>query len=228
MEKLKDDLFTMLQLQRALNDHEDEAWFARQPLFLRAATLSAASAIHHYGYELWDSEEPMLPEVRHDMENIMGHLLAHAIARKGRRDEELYRVAMEIETLFEKSASMDEHFGMNYLEKMELLAARTALRDDAAAWTVFFAALPDLGLNWHGFSRGYLSENILKLFRLDYGRNNKAYLETWGEKPDYVHLEEIVSEMGEMDLSTIRHALVMRYFVFTGRRATDLAEAPRQ
>jgi hypothetical protein len=228
MEKFKDSVFTMLQLQRALNDHEDMDWFSKQPLFLRAATLSAASAMQHYGYRLWGSVEPMLPEVQHDMGNILNCLLAHAIARKGRRDEELYRVAREIEALYNKSAVKDEHFGMAYLEKMELLAARTASRDDAAAWTAFFSALPDIGLQWNDFCRAYLSENILKLFRLDYGRDNRAYLEAWGEKPDYVHLEEIISEMGSMDLSTIRHALVMRYFVFTGRRATDLAAEPRQ
>ena len=228
MENFKDNIFTMLQLQRALNDHEDMDWFAKQPLFLRAAALSAASAMQHYGYRLWSNVEPMLPDVRHDMENVRNYLLAHAIARKGRRDEELYRVAREIEALYKKSAVKDEHFGMAYLEKMELLAAKAAAHDDAAAWTAFFSALPDLGLQWNDFCRAYLSENILKLFRMDYGRDNKAYLEAWGEKPDYVHLEEIISEMGDMDLSTIRHALVMRYFVLTGRRETDHAKAPRQ
>lgn len=221
MANLKDTIFTMLQLQRALNDHEDPEWFAKQPLFLRAATLSAASAMHNYGYKLWGNDEPMLPEVRHDMENILNYLLAHAISRKGRRDEELYRVAQEIEALYNKTRSEDAHFGMSYLEKMELLAAKTASRDDAEAWGVFLAALHDIDLLWDTLCRNYLSENILKLFRLDYGRDNQAYLKAWGDKPDYVHLEEIISEMAEMDLATIRHALVMRYFVFTGRRATD-------
>lgn len=229
MENLKDNFFTMLQLQRALNDHEDRNWFVRQPLFLRAATLSAAKAVHHCGYALWsDGAEPVLPEVQQEMKNILSHLLGHTIARKGRRDEELYRIAREIETLYKKCASSNDHAGMDYQEKMEMLAARTALRDDAAAWTLFFSALPDIGLKWNGLSRAYLSENILKLFRLDYGRDNNGYPETWGEKPDYAHLEEIIAEMGDMDLSAIRHALVMRYFVFTGRRATDHAEEPRQ
>lgn len=228
MENFSDSMFTMLQLQRALNDHEDGDWFAKQPLFLRAAALSAASAIHHYGYRLWVSVEPTLPEVRHDMDNILSCLLAHAIARKGRRDEELYRVAKEIEALHAKSVRKDVHFGMNFLEKMELLAARAALHDDAAAWSAFFSAITDVGMDWNGFCRSYLSENILKLFRLDYGRDNKSYIETWGEKQDYVHLEEIISEMQELDLSTIRHALVMRYFVLTGRRATDHAEQRKQ
>jgi hypothetical protein len=228
MENFSDSVFTMLQLQRALNDHEDGDWFAKQPLFLRAAALAAASAMHHYGYRLWGNVEPVLPEVRHDMENILAYLLAHAIARKGRRDEELYRVAKEIEALHNKSARKDVHFGMGFLEKMELLAARAALRDDATAWTVFFSALTDVGMDWNGFCRSYLSENILKLFRLDYGRDNKAYLAAWGDKQDYLHLEEIISEMAEMDLSNIRHALVMRYFVLTGRRAADHADQPKQ
>lgn len=228
MENLSDNIFTMLQLQRALNDHEDGEWFAKQPLFLRAAALSAAAAIHHHGYRLWGNVEPVLPEVRHDMENILNHLLAHAISRKGRRDEELYRVAKEIEGLYRKSVRKDVHFGMGFLEKMEVLAGRAALRDDAGAWTAFFSALTDVGMEWDGFCRAFLAENVLKLFRLDYGRDNKAYMETWGDKQDYVHLEEIISEMGKMDLSTIRHALVMRYFVLTGRRAADHAEQPKQ
>lgn len=228
MKNFSDSVFTMLQLQRALNDHEDSDWFAKQPLFLRAAALSASSAMQHYGYRLWGSVEPTLPEVLHDMDTILGHLLAHAIARKGRRDEELYRVAKEIEALHAKSVRKDDLFGMGFLEKMEVLAGHAALHDDAAAWTAFFSAITDVGLNWSGLCRSYLSENILKLFRLDYGRNNKAYMEAWGDKPDYIHLEEIIAEMAKMDLSTIRHALVMRYFVLTGRRAADHAELPRQ
>lgn len=228
MENFSESVFTMLQLQRALNDHEDADWFSKRPLFLRAAALSAASAIQHYGYKLWGSVEPLLPEVRHDMENILSCLLAHAIARKGRRDEELYRVAKEIEALYKKSQRKDVHFGMGFLEKMELLTARAALRDDAAAWAAFFSAITDVGMDWNDFCRSYLSENILKLFRLDYGRDNKTYTDTWGEKQDYVHLEEIISEMRELDLSTIRHALVMRYSVLGGRRTTDQTEHPNQ
>jgi hypothetical protein len=228
MDNFSDSVFTMLQLQRALNDHEDADWFSKQPLFLRAATLSAASAMQHFGYRLWGNVEPMLPEVRHDMDNILGYLLAHAIARKGRRDEELYRVAKEIEALYKKCARKDAHFGMGFLEKMEVLAARAASRDDAAAWAALFSAITDIGLDWNGYCRSYLSENILKLFRLDYGRDSKTYTETWGDKQDYVHLEEIISEMAALDLSTIRHALVMRYSVLAGRRATDHAEQPKQ
>jgi hypothetical protein len=228
MENFKDNVFTMLQLQRALNDHEDVDWFAKQPLFLRSAALCAASAMQHYGYRLWGGLDPLLPEVRHDMENILNCLLGHAIARKGRRDEELYRVAREIEALYRKSERKDAHFGMGFLEKMELLVAHAALRDDSAAWTAFFSAITELGLDWNGFCRNYLAENVLKLFRLDYGKDNKSYLDAWGEKQDYIHLEEILSEMSELDLSTIRHALVMRYFVLTGRRASDHADNPKQ
>jgi hypothetical protein len=69
---------------------------------------------------------------------------------------------------------------------------------------------------------------VLKLFRQDYGKDSKAYAAAWGEKKDYTHLQEIMSETESLDLAAIRHALVMRYSVLTGRRATDEGEKPKQ
>jgi len=218
----------MLQLQRALNDREDQEWYSKQPYFLRAAVVAAAAAMDHYGCQLWASQAPDLPQVRLDMGCILYFLLSHAMARKGRRDEELYGIAKEIETAYKNAQHTDTYFGLGFLEKMELLTAKAALREDAAIWPAFFLAIKDLELDWETLSRAYFSENVLKLFRKDYGQDNGTYTETWGDKEDSVHLEEIISGMEALDLPAIRHALVMRYSILTGRRSSDQTAPPKQ
>ncbi|HEY5995363.1 MAG TPA: hypothetical protein VIU46_12285 [Gallionellaceae bacterium] len=227
-DSFSDSVFTMLQLQRALNDRADRDWFAKQPLFLRAATLAATAATVHYGWDLWKNSEPNLPEVRHTMDQILGHLLAHSMARKGRRDEELYRIVKEIEAIYTSVQRKDAHFGMDFLAKIDLLASRCAQLDDAVAWAIFFSAIVDVGYEWETLCHNYFSDNVLKLFRLDYGQDSETYSKAWGAKQDYVHLKEIISESEKLDLAAIRHALVMRYSVLTGRRSTDETEPRKQ
>jgi hypothetical protein len=227
-DNFSDCVFTMLQLQRALNDREDPDWFTKQPLFLRAATIAATATMGHYGWNLWKDSETNLPEVRHNLDQILGHLLSHSMARKGRRDEELYRIAKEIETISSGVKRKDAHFGTDFLAKIDLLAAKCALLDEAAAWAIFFSAIVDVGHDWDTLCQNYFSENVLKLFRQDYGQDSAAYSRVWGEKQDYVHLKEIMSESETLDLAAIRHALVMRYSVLTGRRSSDDTEPPRQ
>lgn len=227
-DNLSDCIFTMLQLQRALNDREDPDWFTKQPLFMRAATMAATAAMGHYGWSLWKNAEPNLPEVRHNLDQVLGHLLSHSMMRKGRRDEELYRIAKEIEAIHSGVQRKDAHFGMGFLVKVDMLAARCALLDESNAWTIFFSAIVDVGHEWDVLCYQYFSDNVLKLFRQDYGQDSASYSKTWGEKKDYEHLKEIMSESEKFDLAAIRHALVMRYSVLTGRRSTDDSEPPKQ
>lgn len=228
MENISDSVFTMLQLQRALNDREHAEWFTKQPPFLRAAVVATVTAMNHYGCQLWASAVPDLPQVRQDMGGILYALLSHTMARKGRRDEELYRIAKEIEAVHQTLQRKDAHFELGFPEKMELLIAKAALREDAVLWPVFFSSLRDIDLTWETLSRAYFSENVLKLFRKDYGEDTGKYRKIWGEKEDSIHLEEIISGMEALDMPAIRHALVMRYSVLSGRRATDQADSPKQ
>jgi len=228
MNSISDSLFTMLQLQRALNDREDTEWFARQPLFLRAAGMTATRAMDHYGWKLWKNAPANLVQVQEDMGHILYCLLAHAMVRKGRRDEELYRIAREIEIVHANVRRKDAHFGLGFLDKMEILAAKAASRDEAALWAVFFSAIIDVGLDWESLSRTYFSENVIKLFRQDYAHDGDNYVQAWGDKEDRAHLEEIISGMEALDLAAVRQTLVKRYSVLTGRRSTDQADPPKQ
>lgn len=228
MDDISDSLFTMLQLQRALNDREDTQWYTKQTPFLRAVLMSAAASLEHYGCNLWANTTPDLARVHGDMNGTLYALLAHTMTRKGRRDEELYRIAKEIETVYQSIQRKDTHFGLDFPEKMELLAAKSALHEDMVLWPVFFSAIRDVDLSWETLSRAYFSEYVLKLFRKDYGESTGKYKAIWGDKADTIHLEEIIAGMKTLDLPAIRHALVMRYSVLAGRRATDQSDAPKQ
>jgi hypothetical protein len=216
-----DSLFTMLQLQRTLNAREDAEWYTRRPPFLRAAIITAATAMNHYGCALWDARSPDLPRVQQDMVGLLQLLLSHEMLSQGRRDEELARAAKELENVYAVNRHLDVFSGQGFLDKMELLITKAASRDDIVLWPVFFSSTKDAGLDWNMMSRAYFSENVLKLFRQDYGSETGAYTAIWGGKADSKHLDEIMSEAPTLDLSAIRQALVMRYAAFTGRRATD-------
>lgn len=228
MDSISDSIFTMLQLQRALNDREDKDWFSKQPPFLREVFVAAATTLGHYGCGIWATLAPDLQQVRHDMSGMLYLLLSNAMARKGRRDEELYLIAKEIEAVYRNIQRADAHSERNFPEKIEILAAKAALRENAALWPAFFSAARVLELDWKTLSHTYFSENVLKLFRHDYGQDEATYAEIWGEKEDRVHLEEIISGMEKLDLPAIRHALVLRYSILTGRRAADKTAPPRQ
>lgn len=229
MDSISDSVFTMLQLQRALNDYEHPEWFNDQPPFLRPVVVAAATAMEHYGCQLWGNPAPDLPQVRQDLSGMFYFLLSQTMVRKGRRDEELYRAAKEIDAIYKNAQRADAHSKlMGFLEKMELLAAKAAMREDAVIWLAYFSAIKSVELDWEKLSRAYFSENVLKLFRKDYGEDTGKYKAIWGEKEDNIHLEEIIAGMESLDMTTIRHALVMRYSVLTGRRAEDQAAPPKQ
>jgi hypothetical protein len=227
-DNFSDSIFTMLQLQRALNDRENKEWFAEPPQFMRAAAMASLKAIDHYGWEAWASTSPNLPQVRHDMSNILCFLLANAMVRKGRRDEELYRIAKDIESIHASFDRKDGYFGMGFPEKMETLAAKALTREESATWPIFFSALSDVELEWNALCKTYFSENVIRLFRQDYAQDHDTYSDAWGDKDDRAHLEEIIADMKKLDLAAIRQALVMRYSVLTGRRATDQSDTQKQ
>lgn len=221
MDNIGDNLFVMLQLQRTLNERADQDWYTKVPPFLRMAMLTAATAMEHYGCQLWSTPEPDLPEVQQDMIAILQLLLSHEMLYHGRRDDELTKIAKELESMFLVNRNMDIYTEKSFIEKMELFLAKAATHEDVVIWPVFFSALKDTGLDWKAISRIYFTNNTLKIFREDYGGNTGRYTAVWAGKEDSIHLGEIMAGMDTLDPHAIRHALVMRYSTLVGRRATD-------
>lgn len=221
MDVISDSLFTMLQLQRALNERGNKDWYNTPPPFLRKAIIAAAHMLEQLDRLPQQDNAPDWIELQKGMAQLLPPLLSFEMINQGRRDEELVKIAYHLETIYAAAQRNDLFSGEELAAKMEIFIGKAALREPLMIWQVYFSALKDARLDWHTLSRSYFSENVLSLFRKDYGDETGDYTSNWGGKDDSVHVAEIMANMERLDLAAIRHALVLRYSTLTGRRATD-------
>lgn len=219
--RMSERLMAMLQLQRMINDRMDEQWFTHRPPFLRAAVMGAAEAVSHYGYKWWETKTPDLPQTRLALVDVFHFLISYEMLGNGRRDEELAKIASELENMYAVNLNIHLYAGLSFTQTMDAFMAR-ASTGEAAMWPAFFSAMAHAGMDWDSLSRMCFSKNVLKLFRQDYGQNDGTYTHVWNGKEDAVHLQEIIDSLHSLDATTVRRALVARYATaITGRRATD-------
>jgi len=218
---MSERLLVMLQLQRMINDRMDEQWHSHHPPFLRAAIMGAADAVNHYGYKWWEKKSPDLPQARLALVDVFHFLISYEMLGNGRRDNELVKIANELENMYAVNLNIHLYQGLSFTQKMDAFIAR-ASEGEAAMWPAFFSAMADIDMDWECLNRMCFSKNVLNLFRQDYGQNDGTYTHVWNGKEDAVHLQEIIDSMHSLDATTIRHALVARYATaITGRRSTD-------
>lgn len=207
---------TMLDLQYKLNTLVDKDWIAKRFPYLRAAFVESAEALDHYGWKWWKKQTPDIPQVQIEISDILHFYLSDILLSTSgdiasaanlmlaecdikNNEVSINKITFDIET-----ADMQTLF--------EILAATSILRQ--RNFNVFQHIMEKCNLDWSSLYIGYVSKNILNIFRQDNGYKDGTYKKIWENREDNEHLHDIVSSLDSSSATfskNIIEALTKKY-----------------
>lgn len=207
---------TMLDLQYKLNTLVDKDWIAKRFPYLRAAFVESAEALDHYGWKWWKKQTPDIPQVQIEISDILHFYLSDILLSTSgdiasaanlmlaecdikNNEISINKITFDIET-----ADIQTLF--------ELLAATSILRQ--RNFNVFQKIMEKCNLDWSSLYIGYVSKNILNIFRQDNGYKDGTYKKIWENREDNEHLHDIVSSLDSSSATfskNIIEALTKKY-----------------
>lgn len=188
---------TMLNLQYKLNTLVDKDWIAKRFPYLRAAFVESAEALDHYGWKWWKKQTPDIPQVQIEISDILHFYLSDILlstsgdivsaAKLMLAECEIKNNELSINniTFDTETADMQTLF--------EILAATSILRQ--RNFNVLQRIMEKCNLDWSSLYVGYVSKNILNIFRQDNGYKDGTYKKIWENREDNEHLHDIVSSL---------------------------------
>lgn len=207
---------TMLDLQYKLNTLVDKDWIAKRFPYLRAAFVESAEALDHYGWKWWKKQTPDIPQVQIEVSDIL-HFYLSDILLSTSGD-----IASAVHLMLAECDIKNNEVSINgitfYIETadvqtlFEILAATSILRQ--RNFSVFQRIMEKCNLDWNSLYIGYVSKNILNIFRQDNGYKDGTYKKIWENREDNEHLHDIVSSLDPSSATfskNILEALTKKY-----------------
>lgn len=187
----------MLDLQSKLNTLVDKDWVSKRFPYLRAAFVESAEALDHYGWKWWKKQTPDIPQVQIEISDIL-HFYLSDILLDTDGDISSASKILSVECSDVSSEVVIE--GVSYKIKevdtctlFELLAAFSIMR--RRNFSIFQSIMNRCGLNWADLYVGYVSKNVLNIFRQNNGYKDGSYSKLWEGREDNEHLHDIVQTL---------------------------------
>lgn len=188
---------TMLNLQYKLNTLVDKDWIAKRFPYLRAAFVESAEALDHYGWKWWKKQTPDIPQVQIEISDILHFYLSDILLSTSGDIGSAVRLMVEECNIKNNEVSISNvTFDIETADTQtlfEILAATSILRQ--RNFNVFQHIMENCNLDWNSLYIGYVSKNILNIFRQDNGYKDGTYKKIWENREDNEHLHEIVSRL---------------------------------
>lgn len=193
----------MLDLQSKLNTLVDKDWISKRFPYLRAAFVEAAEALDHYGWKWWKQQAPDIPQVQMEISDILHFYLSDILLDANGDVEVASRIFLVECNDVSTQVAID---GVSYdIEEVdvctlfELIAAFSIMR--RRSLSIFQVVMGRCGLDWASLYVGYVSKNVLNIFRQNNGYKNGTYLKFWGGREDNEHLHDIVQNLDSTSAS---------------------------
>ncbi|MBA1443967.1 MAG: dUTP diphosphatase [Chromatiales bacterium] len=182
---MKQKIFTMLELQDAMNSKVNSDWRSAGYPWYRAIWTECAEMLDHYGWKWWKHQKPDMEQVHLEIVDIWHFALSDLLIRHDSMED-----AMEAALAgLSRPAGGDD-----FRESIELMAQET-IRSQSADITLF-AAMMGLGeMDFDHLFKTYVGKNVLNFFRQDHGYKEGSYIKIWSGREDNEHLAEILSEL---------------------------------
>jgi dimeric dUTPase (all-alpha-NTP-PPase superfamily) len=188
---------TMLDLQCKLNTLVDKDWIAKRFPYLRAAFVESAEALDHYGWKWWKKQTPDIPQVQIEISDILHFYLSDILlSTSGNIASAVHLMVDECNIKNNEVTINKVTFNIKTADiqtLFEILAATSILRQ--RNFSVFQNIMEKCNLDWNSLYIGYVSKNILNIFRQDNGYKDGTYKKIWDNREDNEHLHEIVSSL---------------------------------
>ncbi len=184
----------MLDLQFKLNALVDKDWLAKRFPYLRAAFVECAEALDHFGWKWWKQQTPDIPQVHIEISDILHFFLSDILLEtNGSIESACITMSAECNNSLKKFRLEGVEWDIESIETQalfEILAATSILRQ--RNFTIFQALMKRCGLSWDDLYVGYVSKNVLNIFRQKNGYKDGTYIKIWKGREDNEHLHEIV------------------------------------
>lgn len=190
----ENQIHIMLDLQYKLNSIVDQDWLIKKFPYLRAAFVESAEALDHLGWKWWKQQDTNIPQVQIEISDIL-HFYLSDILVSCTGNIKVATITMQQECQSHaKSINIGESTFIiddsDTQTLFELLAATSVLR--TRSFPVFQKIMHRCGLDWSSLFEGYVSKNVLNIFRQNNGYKEGTYLKFWNNKEDNEHLHEIM------------------------------------
>jgi dimeric dUTPase (all-alpha-NTP-PPase superfamily) len=188
---------TMLDLQYKLNALVDRDWLTKKFPYLRAAFVESAEALDHYGWKWWKKQTSDIPQVQIEISDILHFYLSDLlISTSGDIKSATKLMATECNDLSQTLSIGEIEFDLSSVETQtlfELLAATSVIRQ--RSFNILQKIMEKCELDWNSLYVGYVSKNILNIFRQNNGYKDGSYQKIWDGREDNEHLYEIISKL---------------------------------
>ncbi len=182
---MKQKIFTMLELQDAMNTKVNSDWRSAGYPWYRAIWTECAEMLDHYGWKWWKHQKPDMEQVHLEIVDIWHFALSDLLIRHDSMEDAM-------EAAF--AGLSHPAGGDDFRESIEQMAQET-IRTQSADITLF-AAMMGLGeMDFDRLFKTYVGKNVLNFFRQDHGYKEGSYIKIWSGREDNEHLAEILSEL---------------------------------
>jgi dimeric dUTPase (all-alpha-NTP-PPase superfamily) len=188
---------TMLDLQSKLNTLVDKDWITKRFPYLRAAFVESAEALDHYGWKWWKKQTPDIPQVQIEISDILHFYLSDILLSTSGDIASAANLMLAECDIKNNAVSINNIvFDIETADiqtLFEILAATSILRQ--RNFNVFQKIMEKCNLDWSSLYIGYVSKNVLNIFRQDNGYKDGTYKKMWENREDNEHLHDIVSRL---------------------------------
>lgn len=215
-----DQLRSMLTLQDAMNKKIEPLWRQQRFKWHRAAWIECAELMEHVGWKWWKHTEPNIPQAKIEIIDIWHFALSFALQRMGNGESDIEKVIKRIREEEDLgSQELGKLYGfvitnggkeMPHATVTELEAFRVAVEmlvtqcsGDTFVPPVMVCWVAGLlGMTSEEMYLGYVSKNVLNIFRQNNGYKQGTYIKNWGTDSapveDNVFLEQLLAENPSM------------------------------
>ena len=193
----------MLDLQSKLNTLVDKDWVSKRFPYLRAAFVESAEALDHYGWKWWKQQTPDIPQVQIEISDILHFYLSDILLGTdgdvGSASRVLSVECSDVSTQVAIDGVLYNIEEVDTCTLFELLAAFSIMR--RRSFPIFQAVMRKCGLDWDSLYVGYVSKNVLNIFRQNNGYKDGTYLKLWDGREDNEHLHDVVLSLDSTSAS---------------------------
>lgn len=190
---MQDNVFTMLEMQDAMNTRVHPEWRSQGFAWYRAIWTECAELLDHHGWKWWKKQAPDMEQVKLELIDIWHFGLSTLLVEQGTKTTD--ELAQEIAASFDVEASDG-----TFLETVEAFAC-DCLATRGFSTTRFAQVIQRAGMSLDELYRGYVGKNVLNFFRQDHGYKDGSYIKVWNGREDNEHLVDLVQELNSQSAS---------------------------
>lgn len=187
----------LLDMQYSMNAKVNTNWLSAGYPWLRAVIIEGAEAMEHYGWKWWKKQDCDVEQLRIELVDIFHFALSDALVHHNGDFEATTNWLAHAMSLPHDAISIGRTeyrlSGAGVIEKLELMIQLAA--DRRFSFPLFASLLGDVGMTWDDLFTGYVSKNVLNMFRQDHGYKTGTYRKDWGGAEDNVRLAAIVKTL---------------------------------